>query len=421
MNKYSHIAARALNRPLLLEPGYASIFFAALGDRLSIDSLHATNGQILSANELPALAASYQSKAVQGRMYSVKNGVAIIPLDGTLVHKSGYVGSSSGTMGYDGVAAQLQTAIADPEVQGILLDVDSPGGEVAGVQALANSLANSPKPVWAHANETAASAAYWLASASSKLVLSGTAAVGSIGVLVAHADFSKKLASDGISVTLIHAGAHKVDGNPYEALPEAVRASIQSDIDSLRTLFASSVSANRKISIAQVMGTEARMFRGQDAVNQGLADAVMSFDETLFLFSQTLTSTSRKMKGSSMSVNSSASPASGEANAAIDAARAEGMTQGLAQGRTEGATAERARISAILSHENATGREATAREFALGTDMAADQAVRLLASVPQVSKVSATLEQMSQTAAVAPGAHGGETSTLAQRVAALRK
>lgn len=441
---YQHIAARALNRPLLLEPGYARIFFAAIGQRLDVSALTDTQGLTTFAAQLPAQAASYSVKAARGdKSYAVRDSVAIIPIEGTLVHKSGYIGSSSGTMGYDGIEAQIKAAIDDPMVRGILLDVDSPGGEVAGVQEVARVLSNSTKPVWAHANEMAASAAYWLASAADKLVLTETAEVGSVGVLMAHADYSKSLTERGIKVTLIHAGAHKVDGNPYTPLSDDVKAEFQTDIDQLRTLFATSVAANMGIPTAQVLATEARMYRGQQAVDEGLAHAVMSFEDTLKAFSRSLAQQGGFLKGKTMSKpDTNTSPAAAgegtmtaEAHASAVAAatatartegHAAGHAAGMAEGTAAGATQERARISAILTSEAAAGREATAREFALNTNMTAEDATRVLATVPAstsaAAAAAATLEQMSSGQAVKPEAAGAGASktTLAQRNAALK-
>lgn len=399
---YPHIAARALNRPLLLEPGYARHFFAALGSRMQMSALTDAQGQTTPAAGLPAQAAAWDDdERPRSKTYRVHQGIAILPVAGTLVHKSGYIGSSSGTMGYDGIASQLKAALADSEVKGILLDIDSPGGEVSGVQALAMQLAASTKPVWAHANEMAASAAYWLASTADRLVLTETAEVGSVGVLMAHADRSQALAAEGIAITLIYSGAHKVDGHPYAALPAAVLAEYQADLDALRTTFSSAVATGRRLSVDQVMGTEARLYRGAAAVQIGLADGIASFDDTLKSFSTTLAKYGVSTKGKSMSKPDNNASPQGEGNhpeqlaQATAQARSEGLAQGIAQGTREGSAAERQRIAAILMHANAAGRDATARALALETDMAADAAIAVLASVPTVSNKSAqTLAQM---------------------------
>ena len=392
-----------------MHAGYARHFFAAIAPRMNVSALIDVQGSETTQANLPALASAYGQRSGGEKLYEVQGGVAIVPIEGTLVHKSGYVGSSSGTMGYDGVQTQLQAAFSDPAVKGILLDCDSPGGEVAGVQELGRIVASSSKPIWGHANEQAASACYWLLSQCSQVYLSETAEVGSIGVLVAHADYSAAMEKNGMKITLVHSGANKVDGNPFEALPETVRADIQTSIDDLRGLFAGAVAAGRNMSTEQVMSTEARMYRGQTAVSVGLADKVMSFDNTLAEFQATIASSGVFKKGKTMSnkPDASAPPdqagviASAQSDADLLTAESNAHAQGHAAGVIAGATAERARISAILTHENAHGREATAREFALATDMSAESAIKILASVPAINgKQAAALAQMGDVAVV---------------------
>ena len=421
--RYKHILARALNTPLLLSPGYAAVFFAALGNETGdFGSIIGADGQI-HAN-LPALAGSYQStRRTEGRTYRIQDGVAVIPIDGTLMHKSGYIGSSSGAMGYDGLEAQITQALSDRDVKGILLDINSPGGEVSGVQALGDIIANADKPVWAHANELAASAAYWLASQADRVILTPTAEVGSIGVLTAHGDYSQAMDKQGVKVTLIYSGAHKVDGHPYGALPEGVLSAIQADIDALRTQFAAAVARGRGITEQAALDTEAALYRGQTAVEAGLADQVASFNETLAQFSNQLAiTTGSTLKGTSMSKAQSPSNdgqiSLEDHTAAVAAARAEGAAAAKAEGHAEGlkagAEAERARIFGILGHEAAKGREATAQHLAKNTSMSAEEAAAILATLPQAAAApardaAATLQQMAATAHVDPQDAGKAT------------
>ncbi|MES2685686.1 MAG: S49 family peptidase [Pseudomonadota bacterium] len=443
--KYQHMMARALNSPLLLEPGYARVFFSALGPKFNISELADTNGQVLDKGAQVQLAASYLPREINpwtgadvtDQTYPVVNGIAVIDIAGTLVHNGGYIGSKSGCMCYDGIHAQIVSAEGNPQVKGIMLRFHTPGGEVSGVQALGKVIAACSKPVWGHASDMAASAGCWLISACDKVLLTQTAEIGSIGVLMGHCDYSQMLEAEGIKVTLIHAGAHKVDGNPYEPLPPEVLAEFQADLDDLRNLFATSVATFRGIETSRVLATEARMYRGQAAVDEGLADKVMSFDDAMASFSATLAKQGGSTKGKTMSTPtaSNASPNPGEAltteqqASAVSAARAEGHAAGVTEGTVKGAADERARISAILTHENATGREATAREFALNTDMTADSAIKILATVPvsgapgaaAAAASAAALAGMASTTIVGSeggGSGNGAQPTLAQRNAA---
>lgn len=414
---YPHIAARALNRPLLIEPGYARQFFAALGPRLNIAQLQDASGVTLDRNAQVALATSYLPRAIDpwtgadktDQSYPVVNGIAVIAITGTLMHNGGYIGSSSGSMCYDGIHAQILSAQTNSAVKGILLKFDTPGGEVSGCQALGDVIANCSKPVWGHANDQAASAGCWLISQCDKVFISTTAEIGSIGVVMAHGDYSQALANEGIKVTLIYSGAHKVDGNPYQGLPEPVAAAMQADLDDLRTLFAATVAKGRGNQTAQVLSTEALMYRGHLAVDIGLADEVMSFDDTLATFSATFARSGVSTKGKTMSKpDNTAAANSGEGTTAASAEQlATAHAAGVAEGTAAGAVAERTRIGAILNHENAQGREATAREFALGTDMTADTAIKVLASVPATNNKAATaLAQMGDTQVIRAESEG---------------
>lgn len=227
-------------------------------------------------------------------LYRVEGGVAVIEVTGTLVHRGGWIGQSSGTTSYEGLMAQITAAVADPSVRGIALEIDSYGGEVAGLFDLADAIraARAVKPVRAFVAEAALSAAYAIASQAERIVLPRTGAVGSIGVLLVHADFSQAMADRGVAVTLIHAGRHKVDGNPYEALPEGVRADLQARVEASRALFAETVAAGRgaRLSRQQALATEAQVLDGAAAVAAGLADEVSDLRSAFAAFRAELSS-----------------------------------------------------------------------------------------------------------------------------------
>ena len=212
-----------------------------------------------------------------------------------LIHRGGWIGQSSGQTSYEGIAAQIEAAAEDPAVRGLALEIDSFGGEVAGVFDLADHIRaiRGSKPVWAFVAEHAFSAGYALASQADRILLPRTGALGSIGVVVLHADLSGQLDQDGVRVTLVHSGQHKVDGNPYQPLPEAVRDDIQREIDVLRFLFAETVAAGRagRLSQEAALATEAATFRGVDAVAAGLADEVTDLARGFAAFRQMLTRT----------------------------------------------------------------------------------------------------------------------------------
>ena len=285
---HAQIAQRAFNTPLLVEPSKAMAFLSGLGPRITGRHLRLAGFEVAPGDTahaaLPAragiltngLAEQYQR---DGQMpFGMVDGVAVIEVSGVLVHRGAWIGQSSGQTSYEGIAAQLAAAASDPAVRGITLEIDSFGGEVAGVFDLADAIraARAIKPVWAFVAEHAFSAGYALASQADRIILPRTGAVGSIGVVVMHADLSGQLSDAGVIVTLIHSGAHKVDGNPYTPLPDPVRARIQAEIDSIRTLFAQTVAAGRgrRMNAEAALATEAECYRGAEAVAVGLADEV---------------------------------------------------------------------------------------------------------------------------------------------------
>lgn len=286
MMHHAQIAQRAFNTPLMVDPAKALAFLSGLGPRITGKEItfHAVDmpaGAIDHA-ALPARASLFGNDLAQRHQrngiqpFAVVDGIAVIEIAGTLVHRGAWIGQSSGLTSYEGIAAQLQAALADPGVRGIALDIDSFGGEVAGAFDLADRIraARAQKPVHAFVAEHALSAGYVLASQADRIVMPRTGAVGSIGVVALHTDMSGALDQKGIAVTLIHAGAHKVDANPYQPLPEAIHEQMQRELEVVRFLFAEIVAAGRgdRLTQAAALATEAAVFRGADAIAAGLAD-----------------------------------------------------------------------------------------------------------------------------------------------------
>lgn len=219
-------------------------------------------------------------KRYRGYRITDKN-VAIVPIHGELVNRGSWLGSSSGLVSYEGLRHSLRNAADDPNVRAIVLDINSPGGMVAGMPETAATVREiaSRKPVIAVANDMAASAAYGIASGATKIIATDTAMVGSIGTLYVHTDRSKALEKAGLKVTLIHAGARKVEGNSVQPLSDDVRSRIQERTDKLQASFINLVRSGRpQMSEDAIRAMEADVYYGGEAVEQGLADAVGTFD-----------------------------------------------------------------------------------------------------------------------------------------------
>lgn len=220
------------------------------------------------------------------RPVSSETGIAVIPVHGTLVKRTLGLEAASGLTSYADISAQLDAAVRDPHVAGILLDVDSPGGETGGLFELSEAVraATKVKPVWAVANDSAYSAAYAIACSASRVIVTRTGGVGSIGVIALHLDQSVADAQDGLRYTAITAGARKNDYSPHEPLSTEAQTRLQTEVNRLYVLFVAHVAAMRSITEDAVRATHAGLHFGPEGVAAGLADAILSFDAALSEF-----------------------------------------------------------------------------------------------------------------------------------------
>lgn len=315
------------------------------------------------------------------RPYKVKDGILHIPVMGVLLNRFPYAFGSYAT-GYDYIRRAFDRGMDDANVQGIAFVEDSPGGMVAGCFELCDHIESrrGEKPIKSFAADHAYSAAYAIASQADTISVTRSGGVGSVGVVTSHVDWSGAMEQAGIKVTFIHAGAHKVDGNPYEALSKDAKDRIQARIDKLYGVFVSTVARGRDMDESAVRKTEALCYDAEEAIEVGFADKIESADDGLKDYAASLKIGDDQM---TQKQDTSGKPAAGGDEAAVNAARAEGVTEGKA----EGAKAERERIAAILTCANAEGREAAAIELALDTDTAfsATTADKILGKMPKAS------------------------------------
>ena len=274
-----HLAARLFGTPLLVHRAKLDVILAVLGERLNLAAPAAD-----LAIPVPRVTPAQPS------------GIAVIPIHGTLVKRVLGMEAASGLTSYGGIAQEIDAALADPLVQGILLDIDSPGGEASGSFELARQIrhAATQKPVWAVANDAAYSAAYALAASAQRLIVTETGGVGSIGVIALHIDQSAKDAQEGYRYTAVTAGAHKNDFSPHHPLSDEAKAELQAEVDRLYGLFVEHVTAMRSLNADAVRATEAGLYFGANAITAGLADAVSSFETALADFSLFLSARNHK-------------------------------------------------------------------------------------------------------------------------------
>ncbi|HCS40389.1 MAG TPA: signal peptide peptidase SppA [Anaerolineaceae bacterium] len=211
--------------------------------------------------------------------------IAVLPLFGTIVPRANLFTNASGATSAEIFGKRFDELINDPSVGAIILDVDSPGGQVAGIEEVSKKIFESRgrKPVVAVANHLAASAAYWIATAADELVVTPSGEVGSIGVYAAHQDLSESLAKEGVKVTMISEGKYKTEGNPYEPLSEESKAAIQERVSEVYDSFIKAVARNRGVKPADVREGfgEGRVVSAKKAVQLGMADRVGTLDETI--------------------------------------------------------------------------------------------------------------------------------------------
>jgi signal peptide peptidase SppA len=291
MNFAPHIAARVLNVPLMIMPEKLAAISAVLESRIGIDAD--------SLQQMAALA----PQAPQGSPYigdydvnpndprggrkpyrTTQNGIAIVPIIGSLVNRGSFLDVLSGICSYEKTKFLLASAAADPDVRAIVLDIDSPGGEAIGAFETAEAVRSAAKikTVVATANGLCCSAAYAIASAATRVVISPSAMMGSVGVVLLHVDHSRRIDKAGLTPSLIHAGARKVDGHPYAPLDEAVRGELQSEVDRFMDLFVAGVAKGRSgMTPATIRGTDARVYLGADAVKIGFADEVGTLESVV--------------------------------------------------------------------------------------------------------------------------------------------
>jgi len=212
--------------------------------------------------------------------------VAVIPVIGTLTQRVQAIGSAE-TRSTADVAAEVRAAALEPSVDGIVLEVDSPGGEVFGVPEAWASIRESArmKPVVAHANSVAASAALYLASAAREIWVTPSGLVGSVGVYSLHIDASKAIDQMGESWDFVVASKSpfKIEGNPAGPLTGEARAHAQDRVDEYMGMFLRDLAKGRGVSEKHVEGSfgGGRMLGAAEAVAVRMADYVGTFDQAV--------------------------------------------------------------------------------------------------------------------------------------------
>jgi len=266
--KLPHIAARIFNTPLLVTYNRMAEIIATLNDRIEI------NADSIS---------SYPSAGEDDSFPEQAGNVAVIHVNGTLVHQGGFADALSGIQSYSSIRSSYAMALSDSRYDSILWVFRSPGGEVPGLFELIDEIYASRgiKPMAAYINEMSTSAAYGIASAVGNIFIPRTGMVGSVGVIALHRSQVKADEKAGLEYTAIYAGAKKNDGNPHEPLSASARKDLQERVDGTYELFTATVARNLGLSQQAIKDTEAGDYIGEKAVQVGFASQIASYSEVI--------------------------------------------------------------------------------------------------------------------------------------------
>lgn len=264
------VAARALNQPLMVEPARGAALLSAIGSRVG----------------LPQAALPDDNTTYEGDTgMTIVGPVAVIHVHGTLLYRRGAMEAMCGDPmpTYAEIGTHLDRALADPLVKAIVLDVDSPGGEVPGCFELADRIyaARSIKPITAIVGWSCCSAAYALASATSRITAPVSSLIGSVGVVMYHYDYSVQMAQAGVKPTAIIKGARKADMAPEFPLSAEAVAAADRWLEVTYQQFIAAVVRGRGLSDQVVRATEAAVYVAPDALTAGLIDQVAPAEQAL--------------------------------------------------------------------------------------------------------------------------------------------
>lgn len=276
---------RALSEhPWALLPGYMD----TLADVLERHIL----GVSLTDQELEAKIGRPRGER-QSEDFAVTNdGIAVLPLHGVISHRMNLMADISGGTSTEKFGHLFGALMDDPQIKGITLDVNSPGGSVYGLDELHAQMMESRgrKPVVAHVSPMAASAAYWLASAADSIVVDPGGDVGSVGVFALHRDYSESDAKEGIKTTIVRSRKFKAEGNPHEPLSDDARKAMQARVDEADERFYAAIAVGRGLPKATVEGGfgQGRLLSAKEALKVGMVDRIATRGQTLSALSASL-------------------------------------------------------------------------------------------------------------------------------------
>lgn len=367
---------------------------AALNNILTIASRQNESIEVVSAKLGRELDNSYVTE--------IREGAAVIPVVGPLFRYANIFTAISGASSYEVLAKDFTSALENPDVHSIILDIDSPGGEVNGCAEFASMIfeARGKKPIIAYASGDAASGAYWIASACDQIIASETSMLGSIGVVAVYRGSNDENVLEIVS-----------SQSPYKRLDPSSKdgkSRLQSRIDDLATVFIESIAKHRGVDPPTVIKDfgGGDVFIGKNAISSGLADDIGSLEQIINEHSNN--QNPAKLRGSSFLAledsmmtdkNHKTEASEGQVLSLeslkadypqlVEAIQTETIASTNDEASRQSVITERERIGAIISSEAAKGREQLAQHLAFSTDMSADMALATLDASPVKAEASA--------------------------------
>jgi signal peptide peptidase SppA len=213
--------------------------------------------------------------------FKQKGTTGIVKINGPLTKELDIITFLFGGTSYSEIQSTIDAMLSDPSIKQIVLDIDSPGGTVAGAFSLVEYIkaAKEKKPIYAWSDGHMTSAAYWIASAATSIAAAPTTVLGSIGVVATHTDISKLYEKMGIKKTYITGGKYKRLGNPTEPLSEEGYNYIKVLVDDNYKNFYSSVAESRGLNTDEKdKWAEGKLFNASEGKKLGLIDQVTTLD-----------------------------------------------------------------------------------------------------------------------------------------------
>ncbi|WP_122544000.1 S49 family peptidase [Pseudomonas viridiflava] len=280
MKQHLRAASLLFNQPLLTTPDMLDLAVRWANQTMSLNITNLNMGAAGSRLMFDDDDLEHQERIDQDqrRQSILLTGIDVIPVSGVLVSRGSHLAACETMTSYEDLRSQINRAISDPQVERIVLDIDSPGGSAVGAFELAEDIraASLIKPITSLVNFMAYSGGYLLASACTEVVVSQTSGVGSIGVIASHMDRSKMAETLGVKVTTVFAGDHKNDLSPHEPISEQSLQVLNEIVQESYVLFTTRVADYRGRAVSEIIATQAACYRGAKAIEMGLADRLQS-------------------------------------------------------------------------------------------------------------------------------------------------